>query len=354
MAIENVLLIGNWELCLTIINALFLPTAQPENLPYRVTVLTYPSQTLDLPSQVPQSTVQHKKSDFSFESLQSAFVGQDLVISTTAGGDSDLQIRIIDAAVAAGVRRFIPREFGHDTLNKAIQARISKYAGQAKVIDHIKKASNAQPGFEWVGIATGYTLDTNLISGDLGLDMEWHSATIHGIGTEPFAASSLERVGQIVASVISHWEDVKNQYIYAAGVVTSAIEVLRSAEKATSQEWTVGNYDVEECITEGQLRLKRGYLASGMFLLERSVLYDEEMDASAPFRLHNANEVLQLQPESVNTIVVMAYHDLTHRGKPGCGCSSRCRPAEAERVAALPVFRLYSDIGRSWPISNAR
>ncbi|KAJ4361850.1 hypothetical protein N0V83_010791 [Neocucurbitaria cava] len=322
MAIKKILLTGNWELFLTILSALYPISTPPDKSKYNVTILTYPSQTLALPSQVPPSAVQHRKSDFTLQSLQAALAGHDLVVSTMSGGDAELQTRIIDAAVAAGVKRFIPHEFGHDTLNKEIQARISKYAGRAQVIDHLKQLSMADLGFEWTGIATGYTLDTSLISGDLGFDMGWHSATIHGIGTEPFAASSLERVGQVVASVISHWEEVKNRYIYAAGAITSANEVLRSAEKATGRQWTVGNYDVEECIREGETRIDRGYPDSGMFLLERSVLYDEQLDASASFRNHNANEMLQLQPEPIEDIVKKAYHDLKHHGKPGCGCSS--------------------------------
>lgn len=156
----------------------------------------------------------------------------------------------------------------------------------------------------------------------MGLDLEWHSATIHGIGTETFAASSLQRVGQVVTRVIDHWEEVKNQYIYAAGVLTSANEVLRSAEKAIQREFTVGNYDVEDCIKEGEARIQRGYPDSGMFLLERSILYDEELGAAEPFETRSSNKVLQLSSESVEAIVANAYHDLKHHGKPGCGCSS--------------------------------
>jgi hypothetical protein len=240
-----------------------------------------------------------------------------------SGGDAELQINIVDALLAAGVKRFIPHEFGHDTLNKELQARITKYAGRAKVLEYLQSnVSKVNTDFNWIGIATGYTLDTNLISGDLGFDMEWYSATIHGIGTEPFAASSLERVGQVVGKVIEHWEKIESHYIYAAGVVTSANEILRCAEKATGREWTVGNYDVEDSVREGKARIERGFPDAGMALLERSVLYDKELDASAPFRSQNSNQLLQLRPESIEAIVDKAYHDLQHYGKPGCGCSS--------------------------------
>lgn len=284
-------------------------------------MLTRPSQWLRLPPHLDTDAVSHVKSDFSPASLESVLAGQDLVISTTAGGDSDQQKRIVDAAVSAGVRRFVPHEFGHDTLNKGISSRILKSAGRAKVIEHLRAASQSAK-IEWIGIATGYTLDIGLINGNMGIDLEWHSATIHGIGTETFAASSLQRVGQVIARVVDHWDEVANQYIYAAGVLTSANEVLRSAERATQREFTVGNYDVEECVKEGEARIERGYPDSGMFLLERSILYDEELDAAEPFKSRSSNKLLQLEPESIEAMVANAYHDLRHHGKPGCGCSS--------------------------------
>ncbi|CAI9632820.1 hypothetical protein GT037_009435 [Alternaria burnsii] len=322
MAIEKVMILGNWELCLSIINAIFPQHSKPGTTEHQVTVLTYPSQTLSLPPHVSPSDVQHQKSDYTSTSLQSAMAGQDLVISTMSGGDSDQQICIIDAAVAAGVKRLIPDEFSHDSMNEHIQGRIPKYAGRAKVIAHLQKISKDHPDFKWTAIATGYTLDTQLISGNMGFDMEWHSATIHGTGIEPFPASSLERVGQIVVRIIQHWDEIKNQYIYAAGMITSANEVLRSVEKATGHEFTVGNYDVEECIAEGQKRIEKGYPDSGMFLLERSVLYDKTLEASKPFKDRSANSIMGLTPESVEIVVSTAYRDFKHHGKPGCGCSS--------------------------------
>lgn len=239
-----------------------------------------------------------------------------------AGGDSDLQLRIVDAIVAARVQRFVPDEFSHDSLNEQLQARLPKHAARAKVVNHLETLSKTNPDFEWIAVATGYTLDTSLTNGSMGFDMEWHSATVHGAGTEPFAASSLARLGHVVARVLAHWETVKNQYIYAAGTVTSANEVLKAAENVTGHEFAVGNHDVEECIQEGRKRIQRGYPDTGIFLLERSVLYDKQLGAVAPFQTRSANELLSLAPESVEDIVATAYHDLKHLGKPGCGCSA--------------------------------
>ena len=307
---------------MSIINALLPSDGGQEHPNLELSVLTNSSQWLRLPSHLPAEAVRHQRSDFSATSLKSALAGQDLIISTTAGGDSDQQIGIINATVAAGVRRFMPHEFGHDTLNQEISKRIVKSAGRARVIKHLQAVTTDTDGFEWVGVATGYTLDTGLISGNMGFDLEWHSATVHGLGTETFAASSLQRVGQVVSRILLHWGKLKNHYIYAAGLLTSANEVLRSVEKATQHEFTVGNYDVEDCIREGETRIERGFPDSGMFLLERSILYDEQLNAPEPFKMRSDNQVLELAPESVDTVVANAYHDFKHHGKPGCGCSS--------------------------------
>ncbi|KAL5113632.1 hypothetical protein ACEQ8H_008497 [Pleosporales sp. CAS-2024a] len=317
------MVIGNWDICLSIVNSLVPAEFHQDNLKCQVSILTYRSQSLHLPPHVSPYAIEHRKSDFSPKSLEEAFAGQDVVISTISGGDFKLQITIIDALVAAGVKRFIPHEFGHDTLNQGIQARIPKYAGRAKVLHHLEnKVAPETPGFDWIGIATGYTLDSNLINGDLGFDMEWHSATIQGTGDELFAVSSLARIGQVVTKVLQYWSEMNSKYVYAAGVITSANDILWAAEQATGQQWTVGNHDVQDSVKEGMSRIERGFPDAGLALLDRSVLYDEELSALGPFQSQSVNEVLQLHPESIDEIVQAAYHDLQKHGKPGCGCSS--------------------------------
>lgn len=288
--------------------------------PHRISVLTYTNQSPFLPSHVPQTGIEHKTSDFSAASLQSAFAGQDLVISTMAGGDYDLQVRIIDAAVAARVKRFIPHEFAQDNLNGRLQLRTPRSVEHAKVIRYLRRASASTSSFEWVAVATGCTLDAALVNGELGFDMEWQSASIHGTGNELFAASSLKRVGVVVASIIRNWDECKNRYLYAAGVFASANEVLASLESSSASKWSVGYSSVDECIREGSSRIERGFPDSGMFLLEKSVLCDKSLRSIDAFQDGRTNTLLQLGLEKVDTIVRKAHHGFLHRGKPSCGC----------------------------------
>ncbi|OCK78542.1 hypothetical protein K432DRAFT_444556 [Lepidopterella palustris CBS 459.81] len=360
--IKKVLVIGNESLSSTILKALDSVTQADGQPAYNLTVLTYPSQAVKAPSQS-LIKIAHKTSDFTPASLRSAFAGQDLIIITISGGDYSLQVRIINAAVAAGVKRCIPHEFGPDSLNEDIQARLPPIEERARIIRYLRSIQTAgsQPSgipsvangyanhagkgcgysshdgdiedgvnsqtssghkipFEWVAVAVGCILDTKLVSGDLGFDIKWQSATIHGSGNESFAASSLQRVGEVIASIIQHWDQVKNRYLYAAGLITSANEIVGTLQKATGKEWTVGYAETVECVREGQARIERGFPDAGMFLMERSVLFDRELKAVEAFERNSANKTLGLAQESVDRVVSGAVHEFQHSGKVDCGC----------------------------------
>ncbi|KAF2092332.1 isoflavone reductase family protein [Saccharata proteae CBS 121410] len=360
-SIGNVLIIGNQSLSSTIVHAL------SHNPSLRISVLTSPSQTpptLSHSHSHPQIT--HKTTDFSPPSLRTAFAHQDLIISTISGGDYALQTRIINAAVSAGVPRFIPHEFGPDSLNLRVQDRLPPAAERARVIrylrgmqnepehpstvpsppsasingcgehcthDHsltaedsgveVEISSGFSAPFSWVAIACGCILDAKLTSGDLGFHLKWQSATIHGDGSERFAATSLAYVGQIVASVIEKWDDdrVRNRYLCVSGTVTTANEVIECLMEKTGKEWEVGYVEVGECVKEGRRRIETGWPDAGMFLMEKSVLVDEEVSAVEGFISGEGRAVLGLGEENVVDVVERAVEDFGVNGKGDCGCS---------------------------------
>ncbi|KAF2649347.1 hypothetical protein K491DRAFT_708210 [Lophiostoma macrostomum CBS 122681] len=321
MTIKQILVIGNRDLSYAIVGALLPPLSHGGDPSPIITVLTNPFQTPYLPPHVPKDKVQHKTTDFTPPSLHSAFVGQDLVICTIAGADYDFQMRIIDAAVAAGVKRFMPHEFGQDSLNIRIQGRTPRTVGRASVIEYLRRLSdNPRSAFTWVAVAVGCILDTALMNGDLGFDLQWQSGALSGTGNERFAATSLARVGLVVARIVGHWDDVENQFLYSAGLFTSAKEVTIFLEKLTASTWTVDYSEIGDCIREGTSRIERGYPDAGMRLLEKSILCDESLRTIDAFEHGSANGLLQLEAESIKAILDRTYHDFQHRGKPKCGC----------------------------------
>ncbi|OJD36237.1 uncharacterized protein BKCO1_1200061 [Diplodia corticola] len=341
----------------------------------------------------PHHPIRHLPADFSSpSSLRAALAGQDLVISTDGGGGGGgdyyaAQTRLVNAAVQARVPRFVPAEFGADSLNERVAGRLPPHAQRARLIGFLRAMeSEGKSGdgtvaggdgdgdgdgevggdegggkggccadgcghghghgdaegdavevvqtsggfddpFSWVAVAAGALLGARL--DDLGFDIKWQSATVYGDGDGDaggrdrafFAVSSLAWVGRSVARVVERWDAVRNSYLYAAGAVTSADEVVACLQAATGKEWAVGTADVAECVAEAERCLRRGFPDAGIALMERSVLYDTSLGAVDSFRTKSANDLLGLGREKVEDIIIGAVHDFQNHGKADCGCS---------------------------------
>lgn len=249
----------------------------------------------------------------------------DIVIDTTPG-PSDSKAALIDCLVASGINRFIPAEFGQDSLNPGIQARLPASRERAQTIAYLTRLGDAGT-ITWSAVAVGVVLDRGLRSANLGFDLAWRNAGMHGSGEERFAASSAGWIGEVVCGMLDHWEDarVRNRYLRAAGMVTTANAVLASLERemGTGRSWTADRGDVEACVREAEKRIERGFPDAGMFLMERSVLYDGRVDAAGAFETEDAKAALGLsEGESLEELVRGVVHEYEHHGgkKAGCGC----------------------------------
>lgn len=101
-----------------------------------------------------------KKVDYqSVESLTSALEGQDAVVSAIATVAVGSQKILVDAAVAAKVKRFISSEFGVNTRTVGDSAIGRILQGKVKVLDYIIEKSRENPWFTWNGVSSGLFFD---------------------------------------------------------------------------------------------------------------------------------------------------------------------------------------------------
>lgn len=83
--------------------------------------------------------------------------GQDAVISTVgATGFSD-QKALIDAAIKAGVKRFIPSELSTNTLSAAVRELVPVFEAKKAILDYLREKEST--GLTWTGLAGGPLLD---------------------------------------------------------------------------------------------------------------------------------------------------------------------------------------------------
>ena len=103
--------------------------------------------------------VKYVKKQYDDPSLHEDFEGQDVVVSFVSVTALLEQLKLIDIAVKAGVRRFIPSELGSNTLNLQAQELVFFYKQKRIVLEHLKAAARENPSFSWTGLATGPVFD---------------------------------------------------------------------------------------------------------------------------------------------------------------------------------------------------
>jgi hypothetical protein len=97
------------------------------------------------------------KSDYSEASLFDAFKGQDAVVSALGAAGLAEEIKIIDAAVKAGVKRFIPSEYSCNSQNAKTTALIPTFGLKVQINKHLQ--AQEERGLSWTGIIAGPAFD---------------------------------------------------------------------------------------------------------------------------------------------------------------------------------------------------
>lgn len=118
---------------------------------FKVSILSRASSAATFPSHLRVHTV---GDDYPQADLLEAFKGQDVVISTIATASAGVQKKLIDASVQAGVKRFVPSEFGCNVRNeKGFQVIPQYFGGKVDTVDYLK--SKESEGLTWTTFVTG-------------------------------------------------------------------------------------------------------------------------------------------------------------------------------------------------------
>ena len=208
---------------------------------------------------------------------------------------------MIDAAAEAGVKRFIPADFGSNGENEAaleLQPRL-----KAKNADVDRLRTKESTGMTWTSIVTGLFLDMAIKNGFMGFNIKQREATIWDSGDGKFSCSIRPTIGATVAGVLKQPEATKNRYIYTSSLETSQNEILRSLEKQTGgTQWKVEHVTFENMIKEGQEALKAGDFI-GMGKLALAASYSAKYGGNFAAEGKLANEMLGIPKENLDEVL---------------------------------------------------
>ncbi|KAJ4286485.1 hypothetical protein N0V90_013185 [Kalmusia sp. IMI 367209] len=222
----------------------FLGTAILEQLTkagFTVTVITRSRSSLkNLPSGVQVAEVDYA----SLPSLVSAFEGQDAVVAALSAGAVSNQKLMIDAAIQAGVRRFVPSDYGAMTTDPAAQA-LPVHALMVDIQNYLKgKAEKGE--IEWTLFSTGPFLD--LIMGNMPFvfDVANKEITWYDDGEVKFSTTSNATIGKAIAAALKNPLQTKNRNIFIHDAAVTQKQMVALVKKYVPGEWKETKVNSEE------------------------------------------------------------------------------------------------------------
>lgn len=233
------------------------------------------------------------------ESLTAAFKDQDAIVS--AVGDAGVlgQKLMVDAAIAAGVKQFLPSNFGSNMAN-VNSRKLPVFGAKVAVEDYLvekSKSTDLAYTFVYVGGLIDFTLENKVI-----MDFSKYEPVLYYGGNTEFSATSMSTVGDAVVGVLSHPAETRNRPVYVSEIIVSQRQLLSVARKlAPSRPWAPATVDLDGIYVDAQERFVQGQhdLGTIISLLLKSILDPEY----GPKFVENDNDLLGIKGKTEEYLV---------------------------------------------------
>jgi len=269
---------------------------------FKTFVLTREDSTSTFPSDV-----HVLKTDYTVASLTSVLSSShiDAVVSNLNGAALGApQIALIDAAKAAGVKRFLPSEFGSDTTNPKVLELVEFLKGKKQIVDYLKTKEG--DGFEWTSLVTGGFLDWGIQHAFLALNVKEHKFYQWDNGAVPFTVTNIATIGKAIINLLSNSERLgatTNQYIFISSHTITQERLFDAVRKATpGEKWIVEHVDSKAAAAKAKDEFAKGNIYAA-FELIKYVTFAEGLGDLGDFRKVVSNDLLGLEKEDLDADV---------------------------------------------------
>ncbi|PSN72947.1 isoflavone reductase family protein [Corynespora cassiicola Philippines] len=243
-ALKNIVWVGAGKLGLPILK-LALATGK-----YKIKLLV--RNPVDEYSNLPTNKISVHQVDYrDHPNLVHHLQGQDAIIVFTSllpgTGLDTKQIALINAAIDAGVKYFIPSEWALDTAG--IMGSASDRFGPTLPTNMVlapKRATHnyllcraAEHKIHFAAVYPGLEVKF------LNLDFKNHTAILPDEGINPFPASTMVSVSKAVMSLFDDPSKISNRFYHIADGVLTQKEVVRIAEEVSCVTWKTSSFSIE-------------------------------------------------------------------------------------------------------------
>ncbi|KAM5510124.1 oxidoreductase [Fusarium oxysporum f. sp. phaseoli] len=262
---------------------------------FNVTVLQRVGSTAAYPNSVKVVEVDYT----SQESLQAALTGQDAVVSTFPDRVLENQKPLIDAAVATGVKRFIPSMYGCDLANPNAR-KIPVFVPKAQIEDYLRTKVDTS-GLSYTFIYTSGFLDWGIQNKFL-IDLSTSTPSVVDGGDLTFSSSSLSTIADAIVGVLSHPNETANRAVRVHDLIITQNKLLTLARKAyPEKKWDAVSVSLDELTAAAEVDLAKGVFTNETLV---AFLYRGLLDPAygSTFKTTD-NKLLGVQPKGEDFII---------------------------------------------------
>ncbi|KAM0540863.1 hypothetical protein ACHAPJ_013475 [Fusarium lateritium] len=205
------------------------------------------------------SSVRVVKVDDSYptEALVCAFSGQDAIINCMTSLAVSDQLRFVDAAVTAKVRRYVASEYGLNNNKPEARALNSVFREKGEVQDYLR--SKESTGLEWMAIACGMWLKWSALHDFLGMHIKEKKFVFWDDGNGWFSTTTEENTAlALVNSLTKKREETKNRIVWLSDFAITQNTLFEAIQRISGQEFTVERVNTDQFIKEKQTAVEAG------------------------------------------------------------------------------------------------
>ncbi|PPJ61126.1 hypothetical protein CBER1_04166 [Cercospora berteroae] len=222
---------------------------------FEVAVLSRRSSKSQYPSSVMDLRV---SDDLPHAELVDLLKGQHAVISAVgyAGGALDIQYKVIDAAIEAGVARFFPSEYAFDYADPLTTWLSPVFASKTRVAEYLEEKAKGHPEFSWTGVACVVWLEWALETKFLDIDPTAHTVSYWDGGNHAPTFTTLQYAAHAVLECLKHPKQTANLRVYVEAFSATQQEIVAELEAQQGVKYKVLDpVNGSEAVAEAHKRL---------------------------------------------------------------------------------------------------
>lgn len=203
----------------------------------------------------------------SLDSLTAALRGQDAVVSTMASAALAKQLLLVEAAALAGVKRFIPSDFGSNTVHPKAAA-LPVYADKVAVQKALQGQAAQPGGMTYTVVVNGPFLDWGIMVGFV-LGVKKRHVVLYDGGDRVFSTTTLATVSKAVAAVLGKPDETRNRPVFVHDTATTLKALYEKGKKATpGEKWTEEVVSTDDLLAEAWAELKKEHPDPSKFAMK--------------------------------------------------------------------------------------